>query len=91
MVAPTVAGTVTGVKATFRKMDGTVVNAALENLTTTEHTGEPDLFYVDVSQALHQTYLKPLGRGTRYEVVWSKAGVAQEEVDTFVVALRSNI
>lgn len=92
MVAPTTPQSVTGLKARFRTVPGgSLIHGDLEDLDLTGDTTEADLYYVDVSQALHQDHLKTLGRGKRYQVIYSQAGVADFQRDTFVVAHGSNV
>jgi hypothetical protein len=103
MVEPTEAGTVTGVKYRFSDekprlapdglsmVGGEAIDPDLDDLAMTEDADDPALFTVDVSQALHQTYLRPLGRGAEYYGIASKDGVGDFEVDTFIVAISSSI
>jgi hypothetical protein len=91
MVAPTVAGEVTGLKARFRETKaGDVIHADLEDLDLTGHDEEVDLYYVDVNKEKH-AHLKALGRGKRFLVIYSKENVADFQTDTFVVAHGSDI
>jgi len=92
LATPTALGQVTGLK--FRLCltpGGTAIDPEVDDLTPTENATEPGLFEYAMSQALQQEHLLPLGRGKRYYGVWSKAGVAEFLVDTFVVAIASEI
>lgn len=102
-VEPTVAGTVTGLEYRFSDekprlsadgltMEGGVaIHADLDALVLVEDADDPALFTVDVSQALHQLHLRPLGRGTEFYGIPSKDGVANYGFDTFVVAISTNV
>lgn len=92
MVAPTVPDSVTGLKARFTtSKTGAAIHANLDDLDLTGDPTEADLYYVDVNQALHQAHLKTLGQGKPFYVIYSKAGVADFQADTFVVAIGSNV
>jgi len=103
MVEPTVAGSVTGIKYRFSdekprlaadglSMEGgDAIDPALDDLDMEEDADDPALFTLDVDQEDHQTHLRPLGRGAEFYGIASKDGVGDFHVDTFVVAISSNI
>lgn len=94
MVAPTVPQSQTGITARFTRLHSSTapaIHADLDNLPMTGDPVEADLYYVDVSMALHQTHLKTLGRGKRYYVLYPKSGVASNDADSFLVAIGTNI
>lgn len=103
LVEPTEAGTVTGIKYRFSDEKprlsadgltmegGQAIHVDLDDLEMEEDAEDPALFTYDISQALAQTHLRPLGRGAEFYGIASKEGVGDFHVDTFVVAITSNI
>lgn len=81
MITPPAAGIVAGIKVRIagRRVndDGTpapALHTDLNNLPTTERANKVGRIYTEVSQALQQAHLVPLGEGTEYFVIFSNAG-----------------
>lgn len=92
LAAPATLGEITGLELRLcATPTGSALDAAVDNLPAVENAGEPGLFEVTVSQADHQAYILPLGRGKKYYGVWSKAGVADFLVDTFQIATGTTV
>lgn len=64
---------------------GPAIHPSLDNLPAQERAGKPGRFYVAVDAALLITHLLPLGIGTPFYVIWSKAGDFDREVLTYLV------
>lgn len=92
LAAPAALGEITGLELRLcATPTGTALDAAVDNLPAVENAEEPGLFEVTVSQADHQAHVLPLGRGKKYYGIWSKPGVADFLVDTFVVATGTTV
>jgi hypothetical protein len=92
LATPLVLGAVPGLVLRLSLTDkGPAIAPELDQLTAVENPAEIGLFEVPVDQDLQQQFLLPLGRGKRYYGIWSKDGTTDDQVDTFIVADRSDI
>lgn len=80
-------GAVTGITIRLSATDtGAAINAAVDGLAASERSGVPGRFYVAVDAALLTTHVLPLGVGTSFWAIPSKAGDFDFEPIRFVVA-----
>lgn len=70
-----VAGAVTGITLRLSATQGgPALDPTVDNLPATERSGEPGLFFVVVSAALHVAQVLPLGVGESFWAVWKLPG-----------------
>ena len=83
---PTSAGQITGVTLRLSATPtGAALNAAVNNLSTTEVTAVPGRLYRLVDTALLVTHvLTALGKGARFYAIWSKSGDLENEYEEFI-------
>lgn len=92
LASPLTLGEITGLKLRLcATPGGAAIDAAVDDLPAVENAEEPGLFEVAVSQDTQQDWLLPLGRGKKFYGVWSKDGVADFLVDTFVTATTTDV
>lgn len=86
VLATPAAGTVTGILLRLASTEnGPAIHASLNALPAAETTGTAGRFFVEVSQALHETHILPLGVGVTFWAVWSRAGEFDAQNVAFVV------
>lgn len=86
LAAPSAAGQLANIKLRFSATkNGAAIHANVGNLATTETSGKVGRLYHELSQALHQTHLLPLGDGASYFAIWSLASTFDIESVEFIV------
>lgn len=87
LAPPSAAGLLAGITVRFSAtQNGTAINPDVDNLPTTETSAKIGRLYVELSKALHQSRLLPLGAGASYWAIWSLPNRFDMENIRFVVA-----
>jgi hypothetical protein len=82
-------GVLTGIKVRLSLTPtGVAINGSVGALVASERASKPGRFYYDVSQALQQAYLLPLGVGIHFYAIWSNAAGFDMDYTSYFVSDR---
>lgn len=92
VLAAPAAGVITGITLRLAATEiGDALDPAVDDMTATEADDAPGTFYVEVTQDLHETHVLPLGTGTSYYAIWSKASEFDFKTRRFIVSDRDRL